>query len=156
MLHAAVQRRALRRSVYTSCQAVDTAEFCLLGEQVIDLSPRGMFIACDRRARVGDDIVVSFRAPGREELWLDAEAVVARIVEGQRWGDLGYGAGLEFTYFEKAARHELLARVAGFPPPIPQRRLRTARDRQSARDAVWIRPIMSVGIERRAPRGVFC
>ncbi|HKP60117.1 MAG TPA: hypothetical protein VJV78_25505 [Polyangiales bacterium] len=81
----------------------------------------------------GDDVVVSFKAPGEGNLWLDAEAVVARLVQGMRSADRGVCVGLDFTYFEKSARQELLARLAGFPPPLPQRRLRTARERATGR-----------------------
>lgn len=128
MSHAAVQRRAVRRAARTRCQAVDSAGFALLGEQVVDLSPRGMLILCTRRARVGDGVLVSFRAPsraGQAELWFDAEAIVARVVAGRRRCDEGYGAGLEFTYFEKSCRHELLMRLAGFPLPVPRFRERS-------------------------------
>jgi hypothetical protein len=129
------------------------AGFHLLGERVLDLSPRGMLISCQRPTRVGDQLLLSFRAPGPEELWFDAEAVVARVVAGQRSCDVGYGAGLEFTYFEKCARHELLSRLAGFPPPMPRRRVREA---QLPRVAGWAEPVLPlVRRKRRAPRGVF-
>jgi hypothetical protein len=157
MLQTAIQRRAVRRAVRTSCQVVGMQEFELFSDRVVDLSPRGMLVACDRLTRMGDDMLVSFRAPGRgDDLWFDAEATVARIVSGQRWGDVGYCAGLDFTYFEKLARQELLARLAGYPPPIPRRRLRTARDRAWA-DSVLIRPIVMLGGPARArtPLGVF-
>jgi hypothetical protein len=156
MLQTAIQRRAVRRAVRTRCQVVGMQEFELFSDRVVDLSPRGMLVACDRLTRLGDDMLVSFRAPGHEDLWFDAEAVVARIVSGQRWGDLGYCAGLDFTYFEKHARQELLARLAGYPPPIPRRRLRTARDRAWV-DSVLIRPIVMLGgpTRARAPLGVF-
>lgn len=150
-MQTAMQRRAMRRAVRTSCQAVGLSEFKLLGEQVIDLSPRGMLVACSRPARVGDDVLVSFRAPerdGREELWFDAEAVVARVIAGQRANDNNlYGAGLEFTYFEKCARHELLARLAGFPPPVPKRRLQGVSERGSllrGAQSVLVRPVVMV------------
>jgi hypothetical protein len=159
MLQTAVRRRAIRRAVRTSCQAVSTEAFRLLGVDVMDLSPRGMLVGCDRPTQVGDDVIVSFRAPGRDELWLDAEAVVARIVKGLRWGDAGYSAGLEFKYFERCARNELLARLAGWPPPVPQRRLRSADDRARVSgwsDAVCVRPIVMIaGKPRSVPRGVF-
>jgi hypothetical protein len=108
---------------------VGLREFQLFGEEVVDLSPLGMLVRCDRATRVGDDVVVSFKAPGADSPWLDAEAEVARLVHGFRKGDRGTCAALRFTYFEKASRQELLARLAGFPPPIPQRRLLTARER---------------------------
>jgi hypothetical protein len=107
--------------------------FSLLGEQVVDLSSRGMLVECSRPLEVGAGVLVSFRAPGHEgrvdgvtgldnqdDVWFDAEAVVARVVAGRRWCDEGYGAGLEFTYFEKSCRHELLARLARFPLPAPK------------------------------------
>lgn len=153
MLQTAVQRRAVRRAVQTRCQAVELAGFHLLGERVLDLSPRGMLISCQRTTRVGNQLLLSFRAPGLEELWFDAEAVVARVVAGQRSCDVGYGAGLEFTYFEKCARHELLSRLAGFPPPMPRRRVREA---QLPLVAAWAEPVLPlVRRKRRAPRGVF-
>ena len=155
MLQTAVQRRAVRRAVRTRCQAVDVAGFHLLGERVLDLSPRGMLIACQRPARVGDPLLVSFRAPGAEELWFDAEAVVARVIAGQRSCDEGYGAGLEFTYFENSCRHELLSRLAGYPPPVPRRRVRAS---ELVRPVVtsWEEPVLPlVRRKRRAPRGVF-
>jgi PilZ domain len=132
MLRTVVQRRAVRRAVQTSCQAVNMTEFRLLAERVVDLSPRGMLVACDSTARVGDEIKVSFRVPGRDELWFHAEAVVARVVAGQRCGDDGYGAGLEFTYLEERCRRELLLRLAGYPSPVPRREMRgvTSRSRE--------------------------
>lgn len=123
MSRETVQRRAVRRAAQTRCQAVELAGFSLLSEQVIDLSARGMLVGCDRRLRVGDEVQVSFRAPSHspyEELWFDAEAVVARVIAGQRWSDEGFGAGLEFTYFEKSSRYELTARLAHLPLPAPK------------------------------------
>jgi hypothetical protein len=143
-----------------------------------------MLVRCEQPVGYGDDVVVSFKAPGSDGLWFEAEAVVARLVQGLRWADRGVCAGLDFTYFEKSARHELLARLAGLPPPIPQRRLRTARERASGRmlrglagkpepirDAiakpglisvivqevvsVWDEPVFPLTRARRAPRGVF-
>lgn len=185
-MQASVQRRAVRRAVPTQCQAVALAEFQLLGERVVDLSPVGMLVRCVRTPRVGDDVVVSFKAPGLDDgLWLDAEAVVARLIRGFRSSDRGICVGLRFTYFEKTARNELLARLAGFPPPVPQRRLQTARERTnpslprpthglggrvlgnspSAADLspVWIQRVVTLSSEpvfpllrrRRAPRGAF-
>src|SRR5690348_15508192 len=98
----AMQRRAMRRAVRTRCQVVGASEVRWLGDRVLDLSPRGMLVVCERSTRAGDDVLVSFRAPGREDLWFDAEAIVARVVAGQRANDTEYGAGLEFTYFQKS------------------------------------------------------
>jgi hypothetical protein len=162
---ATQDRRSIRRAFRTVCQAVRAQSFRLFGEQVLDLSPRGMLVRCDRVARLGERVLVSFRAPGNDGLWLDAEATVARLVQDQRSGDRGVCAGLEFVYFERSARHELLVRLAGFPPPVPQRRLRTARERAEARaraGSVLVHriltldePIFPLVRRRAAPRGVF-
>jgi hypothetical protein len=131
MLQTSVQRRAVRRAVRIECQAVQLQEFELFGERVLDLSPVGMLVSCNRTTQIGDDVLVSFKAPGVDAPWFDAEAEVARVIQGYRVADPGYCAGLRFTYFEKSARNELLSRLAGLPPPLPQRRLRTARERTS-------------------------
>jgi hypothetical protein len=122
MSRTTAQRRAVRRAARTRCQVVELAGFSLLGDQVLDLSARGMLVECTRKAQVGDQLQVSFRAPGREDLWFDAEAVVARVVAGQRRCDNGLAAGIEFTYFEKSCRHELSSRLTGYPPPLPKYR----------------------------------
>jgi hypothetical protein len=103
--------------------------FELLGELALDLSPRGMLVACDAPAALGEPVLVSLLTPGRDPVWLDAEAEVARIVYGYRRGDRGYCIGLRFKYFERLARNELLSRLSGMPPPVPQRRPRPARSR---------------------------
>jgi hypothetical protein len=165
-MQTSVQRRAVRRAIRTECQAVALSEFRLLGRQLLDVSPQGLLVRCEYPARLGDDIVVSFRPPGADAPWLEAEAIVARLVHGYRANDRGVCAGLSFTYIEKATRNELVARLAGYPPPIPQRRLRTARDRMtgSRRDAVVVHRIVTVQSEpvfpllrvrAKAPKGVF-
>ncbi|NOY92738.1 MAG: PilZ domain-containing protein [Deltaproteobacteria bacterium] len=116
-------RRILRRAVRTSCQAVETDEFRLLGERVLDLSPHGMMIAADDGAKVGDEVIVSFQAPG-SDAWFDAEAEVARVIEGWRPGDPGYCLGLRFTKIALEARLALTDKLRGWPPPVPSRALR--------------------------------
>lgn len=167
MLRTVVQRRAVRRALRTSCQAVNMTEFRVLAERVVDLSPRGMLVTCDSPAHVGDQIKVSFRVPGRDERWFHAEASVARVIAGQRYGDEGYGAGLEFTYLEESCRRELLLRLAGYPPPVPRRELRAVRARSHERQlstSVFTSPIVIthevavaplVRRRSRTPRGAF-
>src|SRR5688572_9496093 len=94
------QRRAVRRATRTRCQAVGETGFELLGEIALDLSPRGMLVACDAPAALGEPVLVSLLTPGRDPVWLDAEAEVARIVYGYRQGDAGYCIGLHFRYLE--------------------------------------------------------
>jgi len=157
------QRRAVRRATRTRCHAVGEQGFELLGELALDLSPRGMLVACDAPAALGEPVLVSILTPGHDPIWLDAEAEVARIVHGYRSGDPGYCIGLHFKYIERLARVELLSRLAGVPPPVPQRRPRTARQRhkrsielEPARYGVLARPILAVSRALRGiPAGVF-
>lgn len=157
------QRRAVRRAARTRCHAVSSEGFELLGERALDLSPRGMLVACDAPAALGEEVMVSFVAPGRESLWLDAEAEIARIIYGFREGDPGYCIGLRFTYFERSARHELLARLSGYPPPIPRRRPSAVRARCGispahigSDSAVLLRPVLRVSPAHGAvPAGTF-
>lgn len=144
-------RRTMRRAARTRCQAVGYQDFRLIGERGLDLSTRGMLVACDDRVVLGDEVIVSFRAPGHGNMWMDAEAEVARIVQGYRVGDPGFCVGLRFTYFERHARQELLARLAGCPPPVPRRRVLTARDRMSGVPAL----VQSTYPAPSVPRGVF-
>ena len=123
------------------------------------LSPRGMLVACDAPARVGDKAIVSFLAPGRDTLWLDAEADISRVIHGMRDGDPGFCLALDFTYFEKSARNELLCRLAGTPPPIPQRRGRELSRKSDLMEmSVVVRPIIPImprGFHLGIPGGVF-
>ena len=122
-------RRSVRRSVRTGCQAVAMDGFRLVGERILDLSTRGMMVACDGRVRVGEEMIVSFRAPNGGPI-VDVEAEVARVIHGFRPEDPGYAAGLRFTSLDPDLRGELLVRLAGLPPPVPTRpvyALRTAR-----------------------------
>jgi hypothetical protein len=143
------QRRAVRRAVRTRCQAV-SSDFDLLGERALDVSPRGMLVACDVPVALGEQVIVSFELPGVEPAWFDAEAEIARIIYGFRLGDPGYCAGFRFTYLERVTRQELLARLAGVPPPVPQRRPGLGRSRFEPQSVVRA-PVVSVN----RPRAVF-
>jgi len=115
-------RKTLRRAVRSQCTAFSASGYREIGTQVLDLSHQGMLIACNDGVEVGDPIMLFFRAPGTDDLWLDAEAEVTRIVQGFRLYDPGYCIGVRFTYLERPERKQLSNRLIGYPPPIPQRR----------------------------------
>src|SRR5688500_5313259 len=115
------RRRTLRRDVSARCQAVELSAFRLVGERLLDLSPRGALLACDEAISLGVRIFVSFKSRGRGP-WIDAEAEVARIAEGWREHDRGYCVGLRFVEIDRVSRGELIVRLAGVPPPVPARR----------------------------------
>jgi hypothetical protein len=112
----------MRRGFGSKCLAFGNVG--LVAQRVLDVSPRGMLIRCEHPVKLGELVHVNFRAPGRDDLWLDAEAEIARIIHGERQRDPGYCAGLRFTLLDRVDRDELLTRLAGLPPPIPLRRPR--------------------------------
>jgi hypothetical protein len=115
-------RKTIRRAIRSECTAFGTNEYREIGTGILDLSPQGTLVACDQPVEIGDPIMLFFKAPGDDDLWLDAEAEVARIIHGMRRYDRGYCMGLRFTYLEKPDRKHLSNRLVGYPPPIPKRR----------------------------------
>ena len=65
MLTYVRRRRAVRRAYRADCQAVRLAGFRLVGDRILDLSPRGALIAIDRVVVPGEELLLSFRAPRR-------------------------------------------------------------------------------------------
>lgn len=105
------------------CMAVSFRGFRLVGDTILDLSPRGMLVECEDDVRVGESLRVTFEAP-RSSGWFQVDAEVARLVKGHRRGDPGHCAGLRFTSMHYGSRGSLLASLAGLPPPVPARPLR--------------------------------
>jgi len=117
---AAKDRDGVRRAVATVCQVVTEERFELLGERALDLSPDGMLLETAAEPRIGESVFVSLRAPGTQ-LWIDAEATVARIVRGRRGSDRTQGVGLRFRKMDRMYRAVLQESLRGFPPPLPGR-----------------------------------
>lgn len=114
------RRRGTRRRVRTRCRAVHWGRFELVGERLLDLSPNGALLACDAGVRAGDEVLLTFRMP-----WLGPDvlvlAEVARVLEGYRYGDPGYCAGLRFLDLDPSDRVELCRRLAMLEEPEAQR-----------------------------------
>ena len=107
-------RIALRRAVRLECQAVRTSDFRLLGTRAIDLSPFGMRLLIQDRSGLGlgDEVLVTFRAPGSHR-WIDCAARVTGLFDGS--------IGLQFGQMDDASRATLEKTLRGLPPPIPGR-----------------------------------
>ena len=119
MTHQSI-RHVLRRSVRLACQAVSEDAFRLVGRRALDLSPAGMLLESDADVRLGDELLVSFRAP-QSGLYVDTSARIVRVVAGRRPGDHGRCLGLRFERLDPLMSSMLGASLAGLPPPIPQR-----------------------------------
>lgn len=116
----ASDRRGTRRSVLVDCQVVREQTFRLLGEHAVDLSMHGMLLSTKRRARVGEEVIVSFRVPGTR-VWIDTLAKVARVVRGRRQSDRGPGLGLAFSALDGEQERLLRSALTPFPPTLPAR-----------------------------------
>ena len=127
-------RCAFRRFVRIDCQVVREFDFRLVGDLALDLSTKGMLVrAAGVRLLTGEELLVAFRPP-RCNVWIDAQATVARVVHGRRPGDTGLSFGLEFHGMEKEHEALLFDRLRGMtapdamrpPRPLVARSLRAA------------------------------
>lgn len=116
----AEDRRASRRSVLIDCQVVRERDFSLIGERAVDLSPTGMLLCSTRAARVGEELIVTFRVPGTKT-WIDTTATVVRVVHGRRTGDRAPALGLAFHPLQSHEDRLLRAALVPFPPTLPAR-----------------------------------
>jgi hypothetical protein len=97
--------------------------FRLLGIRTFDLSEHGMLLHSSSLVRLGELVYVSLKAPSTEE-WIDAEAVVVRVVKGRRGSDAACGVGLRFERMDALDRAILVGSLYALPPPVPARGLR--------------------------------
>ncbi|MBI2389311.1 MAG: PilZ domain-containing protein [Deltaproteobacteria bacterium] len=114
------ERVAFRHAVHLDCQVVRESDFRLVGSRSIDLSATGMLVASDADVRIGDSVIVSFRAP-RSDRYVDAEAFVSRVVHGRRRGDVPRSIGLEFTRIDRASFNTLKSALRKLPPARARR-----------------------------------
>ena len=118
------RRRAVRRGVLVSCQAVLLRPFRLVGTELIDLSHRGAQLVCDVGLVEGDELVLSFEVGGTI---IDALAEVRTVTA------CGADAGLSFTEMDWAGRAALFVALRGIPPRVPR-----ARPRMDYARSVWM------------------
>ena len=108
-------RRAFRHAVELPCQIVRERDFRLVADVALDLSTDGMLVPTDLPVLTGEPLLVSFRPP-RSGRWLDAEAMVARVVHGRRPGDQGRRLGLSFQGLTPETRALLFRELRTVPP----------------------------------------
>ena len=119
--------RPLRRSVKIPCQVVRERGFSLVGRHMLDLSTEGMLVrddVADRRSSrdrvlTGDPVLVTFLAPFSQR-WIDAEAIVARVIHGRRTYDRGRAFGIVFEHIDSEARRQLQRELDWFAPMRPR------------------------------------
>lgn len=127
-------RAAFRRFVRIDCQVVREFDFRLVGDLALDLSTRGMQLRGKGvRLLTGEELLVAFRPP-RSNVWIDAQATVARVIHGRRPGDPELSFGLEFHGMDRDHEALLFEQLRGMtapdamrpPRPLVARSLRAA------------------------------
>ena len=114
------ERRALRHAVRVEGQVVRERDFKLLGEETLDMSAGGMLVLTKEKVLTGEDVIVSFSAPGLRT-WFDAEATVVRVIHGRRGSDAGRALGLRFARLDRVWKACLKAGLHRFPPILAAR-----------------------------------
>lgn len=117
------ERVAFRHAVHVDCQVVRERDFKLIGRRTLDLSTTGMLVQADEDVAIGESLIVSFRAP-RTDRYVDAEAIVTRVVHGRRRGDLGPALAVTFTQIDRASFTTLKTALRRMPGTRAQRRSR--------------------------------
>src|SRR5262245_28317167 len=124
----ASQRASFRNARYTtkvSCQVVRERDFRLVADRVVDLSPSGALVGPADPVLTGERVIVSF--PGADGEWVDAEAVVARVVHGRRRGEDTRSLGLSFEALDAESLQALYSFLATRVAKAPGQRSRPRR-----------------------------
>ncbi|HEX9619943.1 MAG TPA: PilZ domain-containing protein [Polyangiaceae bacterium] len=91
-----IYRRPPRHTVRLPCQVVRERDFRLVADKMTDLSVTGMLVTPADPVLTGERLIVSFKLPG-SDVYVDAEAIVARVVHGRRPGEVSRALGVEFS-----------------------------------------------------------
>ena len=113
-------RRSTRHHVRIDCQVVRESDFRLVGHRTMDLSADGMLVRTTSDVKVGESMLVTFKATPLG-LWFDAEAEVTRLIRGRRPEDEGAALGLRFRGLAPVSRLILRGHLRRVPPVLPQR-----------------------------------
>jgi hypothetical protein len=114
---AKVTRRSTRHSVRLECQVVRERDFQLIADRIVNLSASGLVVSPADPALTGERLIVSFKIPHSGQ-WVDAEAIVTRVVHGRRPGEYTRALALELENVEEIPQM-ILGRALGRCPPAP-------------------------------------
>ena len=110
--------RSTRKTAKIPCQVVRLSDFRLVADVVENLSDEGVLVGPADPVLTGEPVLVSFQLPGFRD-YIDAEAVVARVVHGRRPGEIRRALGLEFVDVSASSRRLIeafLRRLVPVPP----------------------------------------
>jgi hypothetical protein len=107
-------RRPSRRPVRLACEIVRERDFKLISSEIVELSASGLLVRPETRVLTGDELLVSFMAPF-SRIYIDAEAVVARVIHGRRMTDHGHAIGIAFDNIDACSRALIERQLADLP-----------------------------------------
>jgi hypothetical protein len=113
------ERRSIRRAYPLTCHVVRVSDARCVATRALDVSTEGMLVAANTDDIVRDDeYFVAFRA---HDVWIRAEATLARVVEGRRTSDKQLALGLRFETIDPVHRLIMRGAFRKVPPPVPKR-----------------------------------
>ncbi|MFO0552450.1 MAG: PilZ domain-containing protein [Polyangiaceae bacterium] len=116
-----VPRRPTRHEIRIPCEVVRERDFKLVASETLDLSERGLLVRTRLPVLTGESLFLSFMAPFTRT-FIDAEAVVARIVHGRRLADEGPAIGIEIVQMDGITEAMLRQHLSLLPTVGPVRR----------------------------------
>jgi hypothetical protein len=117
------ERAAFRHRLNVACEVVRERDFKLVALQTFDVSVTGMMVETLRDVSIGEEMIVTFRPP-QSLRYVDAQAIVSRVIAGNRRGDLGTAVGLLFTEMDHSSFITLRTALRRLPATGSQRRSR--------------------------------
>ena len=113
--------RPIRHTAHMVCQIVRERDFKLVADRVLNLSTQGMLVAPADPVLTGEKLIVSFQLPNSGG-WVDATAIVARVIHGRRPGEFRRALGLEFEGLDAGSQGILADLLKRLPPAPPASR----------------------------------
>lgn len=110
--------RTPRRLIRARCQVVRERDFRLVADRAVDLSPSGVLVMPADPVLTGERVILSMQLP-HVPYWLDAEAVVARVLHGRRPGEHTRGLALELDGISGFTRFMIEQSLRYLPPAPP-------------------------------------
>lgn len=116
----ASRRRPPRHSSRLTCQVVRERDFRLVADRIENLSVNGVLVTPADPVLTGERLILTFQLPDWG-MWVDAEAVVARVIHGRRPGECARSLGLEFEFLDGRSKFALECHLRAAPVVPPGR-----------------------------------
>jgi PilZ domain len=110
-----------RHTVRIACQVVRERDFSLVADSISNLSMSGLLVTPADPALTGERLIVSFCLP-RSDRWVDAEAMVTRVLHGRRPGEYSRALALQFEDLSFSSEILLASDLRDLPPAPPSSR----------------------------------